>query len=413
MKDENDNYIYHFLHDEKGKCISEEEKPPNTYLDLETNIYELCYEKCFQCQKGGDLTNHNCKECLKDESGNYIYHFIYDNIGKCVSETERPLNSYLDEEDNTFKLCYDRCSLCDKKGDKDKNNCNECAKDENNNYLYHFIFNETGKCLSEKEKPSNMYLNKETNTYELCFMRCSACDKKGDESNNNCEECYKDENNTYRYHFIYNETGKCLSDDEKPLNVYLDKETNTYNLCYYRCSTCTAKGNELTHNCKECLKDKNNNYLYYFVENESGNCITLDEKPSNTYFDKDSNTFKVCYLTCGRCENYPECKECKKDESNNYIYHFINDEKGKCIDVSGLKADEFYYLDSNDNTYKKCPEGTIKVENNECIETNTEAIILAFIIIIIILILVLTFFLWNISFQKRKMNKYMMELVIN
>ena len=41
LKDENDNYIYHFLHDEKGKCISEEEKPPNTYLDLETNTYEL------------------------------------------------------------------------------------------------------------------------------------------------------------------------------------------------------------------------------------------------------------------------------------------------------------------------------------------------------------------------------------
>ena len=114
-----------------------------------------------------------------------------------------------------------------------------------------------------------------------------------------------------------------------------------------------------------------------------------------------------------RCDNFPECKECLKDGSNNYIYHFIYGEKGKCIDESEIK-DGYYYLDSSDNTYKTCLEGTIKVENNECIENNTETILLVFIIIlIIILIIVPLFFIWKVFFQNRKRNKDMKELIIS
>ena len=114
-----------------------------------------------------------------------------------------------------------------------------------------------------------------------------------------------------------------------------------------------------------------------------------------------------------RCDSYPECKVCLKDETNNFIYHFIVDEEGKCIEESEIK-DGFFYLDNNDNTYKKCPEGTIRVENNECIEINTETIILVFIVIIIILILFVPLFFTLKKFSgKRKINKDMMELVIN
>ena len=476
LKDKNGNYIYHFLHDEKGKCISEDEKPENTYLDLETNTYELCYEKCSSCDKKGDITDNNCKECLKDESGNFIYHLIYDKKGKCVNEMERPINSYLDKEDNTFKLCYERCSLCNKKGDKNNNNCNECIKDSNNTYLYHFLYNETGRCLNETEKPSDTYLDLKDNTYKKCYDRCSSCDKKGDDSNNNCIDCLKDENNTYLFHFLYNETGRCINEDEKPSNTYLDLEDNTYKLCYERCSscnkkgdkeknnceeclkdinntylyhfvynlegkcinenekpsntyldlesntykacyercsTCNKKGNQSSNNCEDCLKDKNNNYLYHFIYNEEGKCLSDDERPSKTYLDTATNTYRQCYEKCNRCENFPECKECLKDGSNNYIYHFIYGEKGKCIDESEIK-DGYYYLDSSDNTYKTCPEGTIKVENNECIENNTETILLVFIIIlIIILIIVPLFFIWKVFFQNRKRNKDMKELIIS
>ena len=319
-------------------------------MDLETNTYELCYEKCSKCDAGGDINNNNCKECLKNESGNFIYHFIYDKKGKCVNELERPINSYLDEEDNTFKLCYERCFLCNKHGNESNNNCNECIKDENNTYLYHFVYNEEGKCINEAEKPSNTYLDLESNTYKACYERCSSCDKNGSQSTNNCKDCLKDTNHNYLYHFIYDVEGNCLSDNERPTNTYLDKVTNTYRLCYLRCNT---------------------------------------------------------------CENFPECKECLKDKSNNYVYHFIYDEKGKCIDESEIK-DGYYYLDSSDNTYKACPEGTIRVENNECIENNTETILLVFIIIVfIILIFVPLLIIWRVFFQNRKRNKDLKKLIIN
>ena len=276
------------------------------------------------------------------------------------------------------------------KGDKDNNNCAQCAKDKNDNYIYHFLEYDKGKCISEKDKPSNTYLDKNDNTYKYCYERCSLCDKGGDKSNNNCTECLKDANNNYLYHFLYNENGKCINETEKPLNTYLDIENNTYRLCYERCSLCDKGGNKNNNNCQECLKDANNNYLYHFLYNETGRCLNEFEKPSNTYLNNENNTYLLCHGSCSLCESYQECKECLKDESNNYIYHFIDEKKGKCINMSELK-EGYYYLDANDNTYKKCPEGTFKVEDDKCIEYNNENILLIFIIIISILILIPSF----------------------
>ena len=107
---------------------------------------------------------------------------------------------------------------------------------------------------------------------------------------------------------------------------------------------------------------------------------------------------------CQKCEIYPECKECLKDRSNNYLYHFIDNSKGKCITENEIK-DGQYYLDNKDNIYKKCPEGTIKVENNECIEENKIQIyIIIIIIFLIILILIALFCIYRKLSRKRRNN---------
>ena len=292
---------YHFIYNEleKGTCIHETQKPINTYLDLNDNTYKLCYERCSKCSQGGDITSNNCDECSKDNNENYIYHFLPNDNGKCITEIEKPLNTYLDLNDNTYKYCYDRCSLCDKRGDESSNNCKECLKDTNNNYLYHFIYNEEGRCLNESEKPPDTYLDSETNTYKKCYERCSSCDEGGDESKNNCKECLKDENRFYRYHFIYNETGRCLSEDEKPSNTVLDVKDNTYKLFSEICSSC-----DKNNNCIECFRE------YKIIENilemkedfiQIGNNITFHITTSD---EQKNNPIKnISSINLRNCEN--------------------------------------------------------------------------------------------------------------
>ena len=74
--------------------------------------------------------------------------------------------------------------------------------------------------VSMKKKPSNIYLDNETNIYRLCYERCSTCDLKGNATNNNSKECLRDENNTFLFHFVYNRKGLCLNESEKPSNTY-------------------------------------------------------------------------------------------------------------------------------------------------------------------------------------------------
>ena len=109
----------------------------------------------------------------------------------------------------------------------------------------------------------------------------------------------------------------------------------------------------------------------------------------------------MCYERCETCDNYPECKECLKDDNGTYFYHFIYNEKGKCIKQEELK-EGFYYLDNNDNTYKLCPEGTSKIDNNQCIEDSIEAYIIIIIIFIIILLIIVLFCIWRIISKKRR-----------
>ena len=64
---------------------------------MESITYKLCYDRCSSCDKGGNQSNNNCNECLKDNN-NYIFHFLHDEKGRCISEAEKPLNTYLDLE---------------------------------------------------------------------------------------------------------------------------------------------------------------------------------------------------------------------------------------------------------------------------------------------------------------------------
>ena len=166
--------------------------------------------------------------------------------------------------------------------------------------------------------------------------------------------------------------------------------------CYNSCLECyDIEPNETSHQCLEC-KDG-----FYFVENKT-NCMTKEQmNNSNYYFDYNKKIFRQCLNECSTCDNETYCTNCTED------YHFIYNETGKCI--SKPNDGDLLYLDNTTNTYRKCPEGTIIVENNECIlkkeekedKSNNFIIIIILAIVILIIIIIALFFFIKIKYSKK------------
>ena len=222
----------------------------------------VCHPRCSNCyDEDSDENNHQCRKCKEE------YYPIEDNITNCYKIEEMiGSNYYFDEDEKIFKRCYRTCATCSSKSSENNNNCIICADS------YHFIYNEIDKrnCIPETQKPTNTFLDNSTNTYKLCFGRCNRCSQIGDTDNNNCDECEKNDNGNYKYHFLENDNGNCIDEGEKPSNTYFDSDDNTYKYCYKRCSLCDKGGDASANNCNECLKDENDNYIYHFVYNETG-----------------------------------------------------------------------------------------------------------------------------------------------
>ena len=227
----------------------------------------------------------------------------------------------------------------------------------------------------------------------VCYDRCLKCiDKNSNETFHQCLSC-KDG------FYLVEDTNNCITKEEmNDSNYYFDEINKKYKKCYKNCYGCYENSNETNHNCKNCIDG------YHFIYNETGKCINNEEKPSDTYLDIESNTYKKCYERCSSCDEYGDninnnCKECLKDDNNNYIYHFIYNEKGKCITEKELNGVLFFYKYEN-NTFILCPVGTYKVENNHCFIEEKHfltALIIMLILIIIILIFVIIIYFVVIS----------------
>ena len=178
------------------------------------------------------------------------------------------------------------------------------------------------------------------------------------------------------------------------VEIYNNMKTWDFNIkfCYERCDDCfNIESNETSHQCLKC-KDG-----FYFIENTS-NCMTIEEmENSNYYFDNDENKFKQCLNVCSTCDNGTYCKTCRKG------YHFIYNETGKCI--SKTNEEDLLYLNLTNNTYMKCPKGTEKFENNECIKSSNISLIIILIIVILIIIIVLFFFIKRCISRKNLENE--------
>ena len=70
--------------------------------------YNYSYEICGTCYEKVDENDNKCTECIYNHtSGKYVTHFI-GNTSNCVPEENQSNKTFLDEDDNIYKECYER-----------------------------------------------------------------------------------------------------------------------------------------------------------------------------------------------------------------------------------------------------------------------------------------------------------------
>ena len=282
-----------------------------------------------------------------------------------------------------IRFCYDSCLECkDIDPNETSHQCLKCKKD------YYFIEN-TNNCMTKKEmENSTYYFDNSTKLFKPCYDSCQKCnDIEPNEISHQCLKCKKE------YYFIKN-TNNCMTIEEmeNSHHYYFDNKTETFKSCFESCKECYFKEpNNNSHQCLIC------NDGSYFIEN-TNNCMTIEEmENSDYYFDNNNETFKQCLNECSTCVNETYCTNCAEN------YHFIYNEAGKCI--SNPKKEDLLYLNKANNTYIKCPEGTEKVENNECIKSSNIVLIIILTISILIIIIVLFFFIKRYASRKNLENE--------
>ena len=177
------------------------------------------------------------------------------------------------------------------------------------------------------------------------------------------------------------------SNDKRECNIksncYKDTNTNELKECFHKCKSCSRGGNEVSHNCNQCVdgyrflnelnnnncyENCNNNYYYYFDPNNIYHCTQTQLCPNNYKLIlnkrkcvddcRNENIYKYEYQN--KCyENCPSGAY-KKGENDDHI----------CYNESPVG----YYLDSISKTFKKCYETCKKCNkggdrsNNNCSE---------------------------------------------
>ena len=334
----------------KNECYMN--NPDNSlsfYLD-EDNIYRVCYNKCQNCSKSGNKTINNCDICKNG------YSFLNDSLAyhnNCYKQCK--YYYYFDKHKKYFCTKSSKCPLSYNKIIQEKNKCIDDCKNDGE-----YVYDYNNSCL--KECPIKTYEEE-----KLCLDECY---QNQFEYNNTCyNEC---PNGTYRLYQIRN-----ICVDIIPENYYIDNNDNIYKECYSTCKKCKKSGNEINNNCEECIDNyifindfsaTSNNcyekceYYYYFNKNEQYACTDSFFCPLS--FDKLIEPKNKCI------------DDCKKDDE--YIYDYNNKclkecpENIKTYKEEKLCLDECYQnqFEYNNTCYNECPNGTYRLYQirNICVD---------------------------------------------
>ena len=328
------------------------------YLDIsgfDTSLVTDMNSMFFQCN---ELTSFN------------LYHFDITNTinmgSMFYSCTKMNYLNFYHFKENDSLVIYDIF-------EKSTNTLKYCISSEENSYKLLSEINlientERENTLIEKEKCIDKCSNDDTYNYEynnVCYNECPKTSYLSNSTNYLCEPiiCKK--------YYNYDRTG-CL--EYIPETYFLNNsQKGTIDKCHSDCRTCVQKESINSTNCQSCLNSK-------FLD--LGNCISIC--PDNLYVEEKTDTY--VNLKC-KCSYNKKCLFCTLDSLKYDLCISCNTEEGyypKEKDVANnntfincYKDLEGYYLDINDNIFKKC-YSTCKncnqsgnITNNNCLECIT------------------------------------------
>ena len=296
------------------------------YFSTTREVFKQCHYKCKKCFGKGDNINTQCIEC----NDNYIF-----------------LNESMTE---TINNCYDKCTHYYY---FNGNNEYKCTDEEQCPTGFNKLIREKKKCI-DTCKNDNFYKYEFNN---ICYLQCpNGTNETGDHI---CTLIpvdvepkapttqMKDEPPSTQ---IKTDSPTTQMKDELPsTQVKTDSPTtetvsNTVNICFHSCKSCSGPGNDANNNCIEC-------------------------KEGFTFLDEFTNKIN-CYNECPYYYYFNELNKylCTEDESCPAHYTKLIPDYKKCIDE--CKKDRKYKYEYNNICYEQCPTGTSETQDYICEEEN-------------------------------------------
>ena len=341
--------------DLEGTFIDIPETTKYCIEDIDTrNFFNKSSDCSYFCFQNNTKFNIDENSCTCNENNKFI--FNNECYNECpndkypvwpninICSETHPDNYYLDN-DKIYKECYNTCKTCNKSGNETNHNCDECI----NNYIF---LNESSISSQNCYRECQFYYYiKENNQYNC--TESNSCPEQYpfviSEKRKCIDECKNDDE------YIYTFNSSCFRQCPNNLKIYEDQK-----LCLESCYN-----NQFEYKNK-CYNDCPLNTSRLFQDKK----ICVDIVPENYYLDNIDNIYKECYNSCKTCnqsgnESNNNCNEC------NYNYTFLNHFlaiSNNCYKI----CDKYYYFDEN-NQHKcieSCPSQYNKLikEKNNCID---------------------------------------------
>ena len=239
-----------------------------------------------------------------DETGINKYSNMFANVPHnlviCIdpNKIKNRIKNVLDEKKCHVIDCSDNWKSKQKK----IQGSNICMDDCDINSEYKYEYN--GKCI---ENCPNGIINEQPFKCKCQLEQCLTCPQVA----LNKQKCLQCNINYYPIENNLNDLGEYINCYKKPKGYYLDKNYSIYKKCYERCEICEIKGDNITHNCLECISDylfsvnisnylncyENSSYYYLFVKEHEilETTYLYDEKDFTTYINEEK--YKTTYIT--------------------------------------------------------------------------------------------------------------------